>query len=159
MFPGWETIEISREHNAQWSYMKFRAAEKTDGGLIPQAAISLDTGDFADGYLMGIKVITGFVMSRQVVFDRGTHAVEIIVAAYPQSLDAGTVQGKPGQYLNQTIQQIATSAAGTVGVKVKLVGELSGTEIPFPRISEHIWRTSDRFHWASVQLAQFASHG
>jgi prophage tail gpP-like protein len=138
IFPGWESIEVSREHNALWATMKFRAAESTDGGNIPQGALSLDVGDQADGYLCGQKVISGFVMTRQVAADKGTHAVEIIVAAIPQSLDAGTVQGKPGQYINQTVQQIATSAAGLANVKVRLIGELSGTEIPFKRISEHV---------------------
>ena len=138
VFPGWEAIEITREFNAIFSTMKFRAAENTDGGNIPAGALSLDVGDRADGYLCGQKVISGFVLTRQVVADKGTHGVEIMVAAHPQSLDAGTVQGKPRQYLNQTVAQIAQSAAGLAGVKVRLIGELNGTEIPFPRISEHI---------------------
>jgi prophage tail gpP-like protein len=138
VFPGWEAIEIWREFNAPFSYMKFRAAEKADGGLIPQAALSPDVGQPADGYLCGQKVIAGTVMTRQVFADRQTHAVEIIVASYPQSLDAGTVVGKPGQYINQTLMQIASSAAGIAGVSVRMVGDTSGTEIPFPRISEHI---------------------
>jgi prophage tail gpP-like protein len=138
VFPGWEHIEIWREYAAPFSYMKFRAAENTDGGLIPQGALSLDVGQPADGYLIGKKVISGTVMTRQVVFDRGTHAVEIIVASYPQSLDAGTVVGKPGQYINQTLMQIASSAAGLAGVSVRLTGDTIGANMPFPRISEHI---------------------
>jgi hypothetical protein len=47
VFPGWERIEIWREFLSTFSYMKFRAAENTDGGLIPQAALSLDVGDQA----------------------------------------------------------------------------------------------------------------
>src|ERR1700693_5236825 len=108
-FPSWEHVEVWREFSAPFSYMKFRAAENTDGGLIPQAALSLDVGDAADGYLNGAKVISGTVMTRPVFADRQTHAVEIIVASYPQSLDAGTVVGKPGQYINQTLMQIASS--------------------------------------------------
>jgi prophage tail gpP-like protein len=134
VFPSWESVEISREHNASWSFMKFRASEATDNGAVP---ISLDTGDLADGYLNGVKVLSGFVMARQVIADKQTHMVEITVAAYPQSCDAGSVIGRPGQYLGQTVQQIASSAAGIAGVNVRLVGELSGTGIAFPRISEH----------------------
>jgi prophage tail gpP-like protein len=138
-FPGWESIEIWREFaGGGYSFMKFRAAEKTDGGLIPISSQSLDVGDPANGYLCGQLVITGHVMSRQVVFDRATHAVEIIVVSNTQSLEAGTVQGKPGQYVGQTIQQISSSVAGLVGVNVRLLGDLSGTEVVFPRISEHI---------------------
>jgi prophage tail gpP-like protein len=135
VFPGWERIEIWREYAAPFSYMKFRASEDTDGGLVP---LSLDVGQPADGYLIGQKVISGTIMTRQVVFDRQTHAVEIIVASYPQSLDAGTVVGKPGQYINQTLMQIASSAAGLAGVSVRMVGDTSGADMPFPRISEHI---------------------
>jgi prophage tail gpP-like protein len=138
VFPGWEEIEIWREFNAPFSYMKFRAAENTDGGNVPQAALSLDVGDQADGYLIGQKVISGTVMTRQVAFDKQTHAVEIIVASYPQSLDAGTVVGKPGQYINQTLMQIASSVAGLAGVSVRMVGDMSGANMVFPRISEHI---------------------
>jgi prophage tail gpP-like protein len=138
VFPGWERIEIWREFLSTFSYMKFRAAENTDGGLIPQAALSLDVGDQADGYLCGQKVISGTVMTRQVFADRNTHAVEIIVASYPQSLDAGTVVGKPGQYINQTLMQIASSVAGLAGVSVRMTGDQSGADMPFPRISEHI---------------------
>jgi prophage tail gpP-like protein len=138
VFPGWETIEIWREYAAPFSYMKFRAAEKTDGGIIPQSALSLDVGQPANGYLCGQQVIAGTVMTRQVVFDKQTHAVEIIVASYPQSLDAGTVVGKPGQYINQTLMQIASSVAGLAGVSVRMVGDTSGANTPFPRISEHI---------------------
>lgn len=81
-------------------------------------------------------MIAGTVMTRQVVYDKSTHAVEIIVASYPQSLEAGTVTNKPGQYINQTIQQIASAAASVAGVTVKFLGDLTGTELPFDRVSE-----------------------
>jgi prophage tail gpP-like protein len=138
VFPGWESIEIWREFNATYSYMKFRCSENTDGGAIPLETLSLDVGDPANGYLCGQQVIAGTVMTRQVFYDRQTHAVEIIVASYPQSLDAGTVVGKPGQYINQTLMQIASSVAGLAGVSVRMVGDQSGANMPFPRISEHI---------------------
>jgi prophage tail gpP-like protein len=138
VFPGWESIEIWREFTAPFSYMKFRASEQTDGGTVPLSALSLDVGDPVDGYLCGQKVISGYVMTRQVAADKQTHAVEIIVASLTQSLEAGTVVGKPGQYINQTLMQIASSAAGLAGVSVRMVGDTSGANMPFPRISEHI---------------------
>lgn len=136
-YPGWESIEIWREANATYSYLKLRAIEDTDaGGSAP--AFSLAVGDPAQGYLCGRKVIDGWVMTRQVVYDKQTHGVEIIVASLPQSLDTGTVRGRPGQYKQQTFRQIASAAAGQAGVKVRVIGSPPGADLPFERVSEHI---------------------
>ena len=136
-YPGWEAIEIWREFNGLWAYLRLRAIENTDaGGAAP--AFDLEVGDRVVGSLCGQKVISGWVMTRQVAYDKATHGVEIIVCSYPQSLEAGTVTGKPGQYKQQTFQQIANAVAGQAGVKVKILGSPPGSDLPFARVSEHI---------------------
>ena len=95
-------------------------------------------GDTAQAFLCGIKVLDGYVMSRQFAADKNTHAVEIVVASKTQSAIAATVRNNPGQYKNQTLSQIASSAAATAGLNFRMTGDTSGTEIPFDRVSEHI---------------------
>jgi prophage tail gpP-like protein len=137
VYPGWEAIEVWREWGTAYSYMRLRAIENTDpGGDAP--AFSLAVGDVAQGYLCGQKVIDGFVITRQVVYERQTHGVEIIVASWPQSVEAGTVIGKPGQYKNQTLQQIASAVAKHANVNVRQIGSPPGADLPFPKVNEHI---------------------
>jgi prophage tail gpP-like protein len=132
-YPGWTSIEIWREYGQPVSYMKFSAAEDTSA-----AYYSVQPGDLAQGYLQGIQCINGQVITRQVSVDKGNHVVEVIVASQTQGLVVGTVKNNPGQYKNQTFQQIASAAAGVVGVNLKILGNPSGADIPFARVSEHI---------------------
>ena len=136
-FSSWESVEIWREWGSTYSYMKFRCAEDTVIGSLPPA-YSLDAGDPADGYLDGILVISGFVMTRQVCYAAGVHQVEIIVCSLTQSVDAATVKASPGQYLNQDIKQIVTAVLKPVGLSLRMVGDLSNALLPFERVSEHV---------------------
>jgi prophage tail gpP-like protein len=133
-FPGWESVEIWREFHNPVSYMKFVAAEDENFA----ASYSVVPGDQAQGFLCGIQCINGYVKSRQTVFDKNTHAVEIVVASTTQNAIIGTVTNNPGQYKNQTLSQMATAVLSKVGVNFKMTGDTSGTDIPFDRVSEHI---------------------
>lgn len=44
VYPGWEAIEIWREYNSVFSYMKLRASEDTNSGSLPPA-FSLAVGN------------------------------------------------------------------------------------------------------------------
>jgi prophage tail gpP-like protein len=134
IFPGWESIEIWREFGNPTSYCKFTSAEDENYS----ASYAVSPGDTAQAFLCGIKVLDGYVMSRQFAADKNTHAVEIVVASKTQSAIAATVKNNPGQYMNQTLSQIASAAAATAGLTVRMTGDTSGTEIPFERVSEHI---------------------
>ena len=133
-FPGWESIEIWREFGNPTSYCKFTSAEDENYS----ASYAIQPGDTAQVYLCGIKVLDGYAMSRQFAADKNTHAVEIVVASKTQSAIAATVKNNPGQYKNQTLSQIASSALATAGLNFRMTGDTSRTEIPFDRVSEHI---------------------
>lgn len=133
VYPGWTSIEIWREFGNPVSYMKFSAAED-----IGAAYYSVQPGDMAQGYLQGIQCINGQVITRQVSVDKGTHVVEVIVASQTQGAIVGTVKNNPGQYKNQTFQQIASAALGVANINLKMLGNPSGADIPFARVSEHL---------------------
>jgi prophage tail gpP-like protein len=133
-YPGWESVEISREFGIPVSYMRFTAAEDEN----VDQAYAVNLGDLAQGYLAGIQVINGEVIVRQVVFDKATHSVEVVVASQTHGAIVATVANNPGQYKNQTILQMAQTVANRAGITVLLTGDTSGAEIPFLRVSEHI---------------------
>jgi prophage tail gpP-like protein len=134
IFPGWESIEIWREFGNPTSYCKFLAVEDENYA----ASYAVSPGDTAQAFLCGLKVLDGYVMSRQFAADKSTHAVEIVVASKTQSAIAATVKNDPGQYKGQTLMQIAQAAAATAGLSVRMTGDTSGADIPFERVSEHI---------------------
>ena len=130
--------------NMPFTYMKFRAVE-TAGSPGGNPAMSLIPGNACSGYLAGQLAITGIIQSRQAVYDDKNHGVEIIVAGMTKQLDASTVNANPGQYLNQTIGQIAAKVAGEVGVNAYVDGGASGADVPFERVQEHLGETRHQF--------------
>jgi prophage tail gpP-like protein len=139
IFSGWESIEISRVAGETKSYMRFRYVENTSTSpsSIGQFS-SLVPGVPCMGYLAGQLAITGAVETRQAVLDPNSHGVEIIVAGLTAGLDYSTVDANPGEYKNQTVQQIASAIASKVGVNVVLKGDTSGADLPFDRVQEHV---------------------
>lgn len=146
VYSYWKSIEIERTVGNPVSYMKFSAAEPGVGaGETPSwGTLQLMTGDAVQGSLAGQLAITGVVETRQAAYASKEHGVEIIVASYTQNGIASTVDANPGQYKNQTIQQIANAVYGAVGVTVN-VDSVSGADLPFERVSEHVGETRNDF--------------
>jgi prophage tail gpP-like protein len=146
VYSYWKSVEIERVVGNTVSYMKFSAAEPGIGaGETPSwGTLQLMPPMAAQGFLAGQLAITGIVTSRQAAYESKNRGVEIIVASYTQNGTASTVDGNPGQYLNQTISQIANAVYGKVGVIVKVDGA-SGADHPFERVSEHIGETRNAF--------------
>jgi prophage tail gpP-like protein len=144
-YSAWESIEIERRYDDVISHMRLTVAEFINGpysniatrllGTTPGtwSSVQLMPGTPAQGYLAGQLAITGQVCVRQAAYDKESHGVQIVVASSTQPLIPSTVDNNPGQYSNQTWQQLASAVAGKVGVNVKL---LSGTDKVFPRVSE-----------------------
>jgi hypothetical protein len=78
---------------------------------------------------------------RQAAYDSTSHAVQIGIASKAQVIMPSTVQAKPGQYKQQTIQQIGSAAFGSVGVGFNGIGSPSGADQPFQRVSEQVGET------------------
>lgn len=99
--------------------------------------LKLQPGDPATVTLAGQTVMNGRVYMRQGAVDANQHLVQIGIASRAQVVMASTVDGKPGQYINQTLQQIGSAVFGKVGVKFS-VENVPGAEMVFKRVSEPI---------------------
>jgi prophage tail gpP-like protein len=107
--------------------------------------LKLAPGDAASFTLGGAKALNGHVYLRQAAYDANTHAVQIGIASKAQDIMRTTVDSAPGQYRNQTIQQIGSAVFGTVGVGFNVVGSPSGADQPFDRVSERVGQTRFSF--------------
>jgi prophage tail gpP-like protein len=141
-YTTWKSVEMSRMFGEYVSYMRFSAVEPMVGRA--SKVFQLVPGDEAKGYLAGRLVVSGNVTLRQASYDAKNRGITIIVAAHGQNVVAATVGNKPGQYINQTFQQIAAAVCGKVGVGVT-VRSCPGSDIPFPRISEQPGETIAAF--------------
>jgi prophage tail gpP-like protein len=142
-FQFWETVEISRLVGESISYMRFTPAEPGNNST-GWAGLRLMPGDQAQGYLAGQLAATGIVVGRQVFYDATTRSCEITVASNVHELEAQTVDGTPGQYLNNSFSQICKAVCGKVGVAVN-IESVPGADKVFERVSEHIGETRFQF--------------
>lgn len=134
----WETVEVMHSCDDVVDHAMLTVAEFSGkdgsftGGL---SDIKLKPGDPATVTLAGQTVINGKVYLRQTAYDAKSHAVQIGIASLAQSVIPSTVDIEPGQYLNQTLQQIGSAVFGKVGVGFTVLGA-GGANMPFPRVSE-----------------------
>jgi prophage tail gpP-like protein len=136
VYQYWQTVEVEREYGHGLDLARVAVAEigsPTTGWITQRLA----PGDPAQVLLGDRLVINGKVTIRQAAYDANKHAVEITVTSPVLSLIKATVNANPGQYLNSTLQQIASAVAGAVGVNFSIVGSPSGANLPFARVSEH----------------------
>ena len=76
-------------------------------------------------------------MSRQVVYDKTTHGVEVVVSSRTQNALIGTVRTIQANIeIRHYCRWPRPSMAGLRTLTMN--GEISGTDIPFLRVSEHI---------------------
>jgi prophage tail gpP-like protein len=142
----WESVEVSHSYDPTIDHAMMTVAEPS-AGATTLSVLKLKPGDKAQVYLAGILVLDGTVYLRQAAYDANSHAVQIGISSLGQNINVATVKASPGQYTNQTLQQIASAAFGAVGVNFSIEGSPAGVEIPFPRVSEHIGETLFDFIW------------
>ena len=148
-FASWNDVVVERMYafkNTLPVHMRLRAIEPEvhgASGIFPVTQ-RLIVGDQVQCYLAGQLVVDGIVTVRQVSFDAEHHGVEIIVSSLAENVTVSTVSANPGQYLNQTLQQMGSAVFGAVGVGFVVEGA-SGADKPFPRVSEHVGETRFEF--------------
>jgi prophage tail gpP-like protein len=143
----WTELEATRSCEDVIDHVLLTCAEIDKNLSRPAPAgtiksIKLQPGDKVSVSLAGQTIMSGTVYLRQAVVDAENHQVQIGISSLGQSVMASTVDGKPGQYVNQTLQQIGSSVFGKVGVNFSVTA--SG-DMPFPRVSEHIGETRFAF--------------
>jgi prophage tail gpP-like protein len=136
----WESVEVSHAYDPPIDHAMLTVSEPSSGAST-LAALKMKPGDPAQVYLAGVLVLNGTVYLRQAAYDKQQHAVQIGIVAAGQNIIPATVQNNPGQYKNQTLQQILTQAFGKVGVALSIRGNPDGCNIPFPRVSEYVGET------------------
>jgi prophage tail gpP-like protein len=143
-YSTWETVEVHKSASDVIDHCMLTVSEPSTGGA-GLAALKLAPGDSAAVTLGGAKAINGTVYLRQAAADDKTHAVQIGIASRSQIILRTSVDGTPGQYLNQNIQQIGSAVFGKVGVGFKIIGSPSGANTIFARVSETIGQTRFSF--------------
>jgi len=133
-YNSWTTIEATRSAEDIIDHVLLTASEVSSGAST-LATLKLQPGDKATVSLAGKQIMNGQVYLRQGVADGGTHEIQIGICSISQAVMASTVTGEPGQYVNQTLQQIGSAVFGEIGVNFTVTA--SG-DMPFPRVSEHI---------------------
>lgn len=132
----WTDLEVTRSCIDIIDHALLTVAEISPKTKAALSSLKLKPGDACTVSLAGIPVITGLVYLRQGVADQGNHQVQIGICSNAQAVMASTTTGEPGQYINQTLQQIGSAVFGAVGVNFKVTAKDADT--PFPRVSEHI---------------------
>lgn len=137
-YNNWKTVEVTRSmmdnviDHAMLTVAELSSSNRNFSDL------KLKPGDPVEVYLGDRRAIKGFVYLRQASADGYQHGVQIGIASYSQAVVVSTVDCKPGQYVNQTLQQIVSSSFGKVGVNFRIDGSPAGADLKFDRVSEHM---------------------
>lgn len=140
----WETVEVTHSCAEIVDHAMLTVSEPSTGAA-SLAALKLKPGDSAQVYLAGTLIIDGHVYLRQAAYDANSHGVQIGIVSNVQGALVSTVSAAPGQYINSTLQQIASTVMGEIGVKFSIDGSPSGANEPFDRVSEHVGETRFEF--------------
>lgn len=84
-------------------------------------------GDPVEIYLAGVLALTGFIHTRQVAYDAGTHMVRLIGESRTGDLAASTVESKTGNFDGYGFEQVARSCLAPFGMGLQVLGKETGT--------------------------------
>lgn len=135
VYRDWDTISIERTFRAPASVMTFSAASPIESGKGGWAAQKLTIGDVCSAKMAGVTVANGVLYMRQVAFDDRRHGLQVLVASKVQDLLYSTVDQKPGQFKDYTIEGIGNALVKPYGIKFKIDGSPSGADKKFPRFN------------------------
>jgi len=136
----WQTVEVTSAVDQVIDHAMLTVAEPSSKAT-NLAGIKLKPGDPATVTLAGQTVIDGVVYLRQGVANANMHAVQIGIVSKAKPITVSTVRASPGQYRNQTLEQMVSSVFGEVGVPFSLKGAPAGADKVFARVSEHVGET------------------
>jgi prophage tail gpP-like protein len=157
-YHNWKTIEVWRSIDSEVIDHAMLTAAEINGQNHPSnlSDLKLKPGDPVTVTLAGRKAIDGYVYLRQAAADAYQHGVQIGICSRSQSIMESTVDVNPGQYIDQTLQQIISACFGKVGVNFRIIGSPPGADRPFKRVSEHLGER--RFDFASRLCAMRNIH-
>lgn len=146
-YANWKTVEVTASIMDPVIDHAMLTVSEISSSASNFSDLKLKPGDPVEVYLGDRQAIKGFVYLRQAAADAFNHGVQIGIASFSHAVKASTVDAKPGQYTNQTLQQIVSACFGKVGVSFKIDGNPSGADLAFDRVSEHLGES--RFDFAA----------
>ncbi|GJE45372.1 phage baseplate assembly protein [Methylobacterium soli] len=139
-YADWESMSVTRSGQDLFSRFAFTAASPIESA--PNwAGMKLAIGDAAKIYLAGRLVIDGKIRTRQPAYDDKQHGLQIAGSSLSATIARATVEAKPGEFKNYSLEQIANSALKPFGVKFYLKGDTPGAEKPFERVNVQVGET------------------
>jgi prophage tail gpP-like protein len=146
-YTAWQTVQVERSYDTVVAHAILTVVEGPiiSGTMRPITPLRLSVGTNVTVFLAGQLAISGYITVRQPSYSGETHGVQIVISSLAQNVTISTVDAKPGQYLNSTISQIASTVFGKVGVGFSIVGSPAGANKLFERVSEHVGETRFSF--------------
>jgi len=144
-FTYWESIVVERTTQDAVSYATLVNAEPgpLNAGF---QGLKIGPGEIGDDTLAGqLALSQGIVDLRQVYYDKSSHGVQVRITSRSQNVLSSTVAAAPGQYTNQTIEQIGKAVCQPLGVTFQVIGNPPGADLPFERVSEEVGQTAFAF--------------
>jgi prophage tail gpP-like protein len=120
-YSAWTRIEVERTWGSFYTTADFEAIEPSAIGqaitaaqIMPGTAVTITLG--------GQLAVTGQAYLRAVAYDKEAHDVKIGVYGTGNAAMNTTVTNAPGEYKNQTLQQIASAVLVPVGITPIVIG-------------------------------------
>jgi prophage tail gpP-like protein len=136
----WTSVELERIFVEPVSHCVLNVAEFTSatGGW---ETVKIGLGVPCKVYLAGQLALTGYVSSRQVLYGKETHSVQIRISSLTGNWPAATmdpkIDGDGGQFVNQTFLQMAQATGQKIDVSVVVAGSPPNADKIFDQVSVH----------------------
>jgi prophage tail gpP-like protein len=152
-FRDWESVFVQLRWGDAFAYFKFTSVERDAPAnlQLPSAATWYRDPQFMPGtptdiYLGGVKVIKGYIETRQVAYDANRHGIELQGKSWTAPIARSSVNTTTGSFDGMSWKQVADKVTAPFGVQVIPVGSLNS--IPFDKlqnqIGEPIWDFLER---------------
>jgi prophage tail gpP-like protein len=152
-YQNWKTVEVSRCVEDEFiDHAMLTVAEIKGGNPSGLSNLKLKPFDKVTITLAGQPALEGFVYLRQGIVDATSHQVQIGICSNNQAVMVSTVDAKPGQYTDQTLEQIAKAAFAPVKVNFRIVGNPDGADKKFEKVSEQVGETRVAFVTRLAQM-------
>lgn len=122
-YEDWKTVWIQWNWSDQFSRFRLTCAEREPYPL-PGEVLQLAPQDEVAIFLGGILVITGFIVTRQVIYDGVNHAVQLEGVSASWMAQRSSIEHKTNDFDNKSFLQIATEILAPTGVGYKTVGNI-----------------------------------
>jgi prophage tail gpP-like protein len=134
-FRDWKTVAVSATYLEPVRQCVLQTVEPRASGK-GWSALPIVPGASATVALAGSSVINGKVSVRQASYNAQQHGLQIVIVSPAQAAVKSSVQVKPGQFKNHTLQQIGNSLLQPFGLSFQFPnGVPPGADKPFPKVN------------------------